>query len=154
MYILLLSFSLLMGFVPTENPKLIIKIENIEVLEGDIRIGVFNTSESFLKQGFTFKKYKIAVKNTTETIIIDDLPKGEYAFLLYHDKNADGEMNRNLLGIPKEPFAFSNNVEPKLSKPTFEECKFSFEGNLVLLVRLGFFNYKMNCFKRIYLAYK
>ncbi|MDD4150859.1 MAG: DUF2141 domain-containing protein, partial [Bacteroidales bacterium] len=59
-----------------------------------------------------------------------------------------------LLGIPKEPFAFSNNVEPKLSKPTFEECKFSFEGNLVLLVRLGFFNYKMNCFKRIYLAYK
>ena len=94
------------------------------------------------------------ITQVIETIIIDDLLKGEYAFLLYHDNNADVEMNRILLGIPKEPFAFSNNVEPKLSKPTFEECKFSFEGNLVLLVRLGFFNYKMNCFKRIYLAYK
>ena len=140
MYILLLCFSFLAGFVTNENPQLTIKIENIEVLEGDIRIGVFNTSENFLKQGLTFKNYIIAVKNTTETIIIDDLPKGEYAFLLYHDKNADGKMNRNLLGIPKEPFGFSNNVKPKFAKPTFEECEFFLEENLVLQVRLGFFN--------------
>jgi len=136
---LLLCFSLLAGFVSGENPQLTIKIENIEVLEGDIRIGVFDTSGNFLKEGFTFKKYKIAVENNTETIIIDDLPKGEYAFMLYHDKNADGELNRNFLGIPKEPFAFSNNVKPKFSKPVFEECKFSLEQNLVLHVSLGYF---------------
>jgi uncharacterized protein (DUF2141 family) len=139
MYILLLCFSLLAGFVSGENPQLTIKIENIEVLEGDIRIGVFDTSGNFLKEGFTFKKYKIAVENNTETIIIDDLPQGEYAFMLYHDKNADGELNRNFLGIPKEPFAFSNNVKPKFSKPVFEECKFSLEQNLVLHVSLGYF---------------
>ena len=136
---MLLCFSLLAGFVSGENPQLTIKIENIEVLEGDIRIGVFDTSGNFLKEGFTFKKYKIAVENNTETIIIDDLPQGEYAFMLYHDKNADGELNRNFLGIPKEPFAFSNNVKPKFSKPVFEECKFSLEQNLVLHVSLGYF---------------
>jgi uncharacterized protein (DUF2141 family) len=140
MYILLLYFSLLSGFISNKNPQLTIKIENIEALEGDIRIGVFNTSENFLKQGFTFKKYKIPVKNTTETIIIDDLPKGEYAFMLYHDKNADGKMNRNLLGIPKEPFGFSNNVRPKMAKPNFEECKVILKENLELQIRLGFFN--------------
>ena len=139
MYILLLCFSLLAGFVSGENPQLTIKIENIEVLEGDIRIGVFDTSGNFLKEGFTFKKYKIAVENNTETIIIDDLPQGEYAFMLYHDKNADGELNRNFLGIPKEPFAFSNNVKPKFAKPVFEECKFSLEQYLVLHVSLGYF---------------
>lgn len=140
MYTLLLCFSFLAGLVTNENPQLTIKIENIEVFEGDIRIGIFNTSENFLREGLTFKNYKIAVENTTETIIIGDLPKGEYAFLLYHDKNADGKMNRNLLGIPKEPFGFSNNVKPKFAKPTFEECKFSLEENLVLQVKLGFFN--------------
>ncbi|MDY0077859.1 MAG: DUF2141 domain-containing protein, partial [Bacteroidales bacterium] len=108
MYSLLLYFSLLAAFVSNENPQLTINIQNIEILEGDIRIGVFNTSEKFLKLGFTFKNYKIAVRNTTETIVIDDLPKGEYAFMLHHDKNADAEMNRNILGIPKEAFAFSN----------------------------------------------
>lgn len=139
MYILLLYFSLLTSFAPKENPQLIIKVENIEVLKGDIRIGIFNSNEKFLKQGRSFSEYKVAVTDTTETIIIDDLPKGEYAFILYHDKNGDGKMNRNFLGIPKEAFGFSNNVRPKLSKPTFEECKFSLKEDLKLTVKLGFY---------------
>lgn len=139
MYILLLYFTLLTGFISNKNPQLTIKIENIEVLEGDIRIGMFNASEKFLKQGLSFKNYIIAVENTTETIIIDDLPEGDYAFILYHDKNADGKINRNLIGIPKEPFGFSNNMKPKFAKPTFEECKFSLTENIELQIKLGYY---------------
>ena len=137
MYILLLCFSLLTSFVNNENPQLTIEIQNIDILEGNIRIGVFNTSEKFLKEGLSFKNYVIAVKNTTVTIIIDDLPKGEYAFLLYHDKNSDGKLNQNFLGIPKEPFGFSNNVRPKIAKPTFDECKFLLEKDKKLQVKIG-----------------
>ena len=139
MHNLLLYFLLLAGFISTNNPQLTINIERIEVLEGDIRIGVFNTSEKFLKQGETFRNYIIPVKNTTETIIINDLPKGEYGFILYHDINADGKMNRNFIGIPKEPFGFSNNVKPKFAKPTFEECKFLLVEDLVLHIALGYY---------------
>lgn len=139
MYILLLYFSLITSFLSNQNPQLTIQIENIEVVKGDIRIGVFNANEKFLKQGYTFKNYKVAVTDTIETIIIDDLPKGEYAFIMYHDKDGDGKMNRNLIGMPKEPFGFSNNVRPKLSKPTFEACKFVLEDNIELHIRLGYF---------------
>ena len=136
---LLLCFSLFTGFASNENPQLTIEIQNIEIVKGNIRIGIFNNSEKFLKQGSTFKSYVIAVKGTTETIIIDDLPKGEYAFMLYHDKNSDGKLNQNILGIPKEPFAFSNNVKPKLSKPTFEQCKLLLQNDLKVQVSLGYF---------------
>ena len=139
LYTLLLCFSLFTGFASNENPQLTIEIQNIENVKGNIRIGIFNNSEKFLKQGSTFKSYVIAVKGTTETIIIDDLPKGEYAFMLYHDKNSDGKLNQNILGIPKEPFAFSNNVKPKLSKPTFEQCKFLLQNNIKVQVSLGYF---------------
>ena len=81
--------------------------------------------------------YKIAVEDNIETIVIDDLPIGEYAFILYHDKNSDGKMNRKFIGIPKEPYAFSNNIRPKLSKPAFEECKFLLENNLAMQISLG-----------------
>ncbi|MFA6618296.1 MAG: DUF2141 domain-containing protein [Candidatus Neomarinimicrobiota bacterium] len=123
-----------------KQAQLTIEILNIEDLEGDIRIGVFNRSENFLKQGFTYKNYIVKVQDSTETIIINDLPPGEYAFILYHDKNADTKMNRNFLGIPKEPFGFSNNLKPKFSKPTFEECKFLLEKDLVLQIPLIFYN--------------
>lgn len=136
---LLLCFSLFTGFASNENPQLTIEIQNIEIVKGNIRIGIFNTSENFLKQGSTFKSYVIAVEGRTETIIINDLPKGEYAFMLYHDKNSDAKLNQNFFGVPKEPFAFSNNVRPKLSKPTFEDCKFLLAKDKILQVNLGYF---------------
>lgn len=139
MYTLLFCFLLLAGFTSNENPQLTIEVQNIEVVDGYIRIGVFNSNEKFLKKDSTFKKYKVAVENNTETIIIDDLPKGEYAFILYHDKNSDGKMNRKLIGIPKEPFGFSNNVRPKFSKPTFDECMFLLDDNLVLQIKLDYY---------------
>ena len=139
MYTILLYFLLSAYMVPNQYPQLTIKIENIEVVEGYISIGVFNASDTFLKKGSTFKKYKIAVEDSIETIIIDDLPRGEYAFILYHDKNSDGKMNRKFIGIPKEPFGFSNNVRPKLSKPTFEACKFHLEDNLAMQITLGYY---------------
>lgn len=139
MYTLLLCLSLLTGSVTNENPQLTIEIQNIEVLTGNIRIGIFNTSEKFLKQGFTFKNYLMPANDTVVSIIINDLPEGEYAFLLYHDKNSDGKMNQNFIGIPKEPFAFSNNFKPKFAKPTFEECKFSLAKDRVIQANLGYF---------------
>ncbi|QFZ55335.1 DUF2141 domain-containing protein [Oceanihabitans sp. IOP_32] len=48
-------------------------------------------------------------------------------------------MNRNLIGIPKEPFGFSNNMKPKFAKPTFEECKFSLTENIELQIKLGYY---------------
>lgn len=138
-YIFLLCALFSTSFVRANNAYLTIKIQNIEILEGNIRIGIFNSSEMFLKKGSTYSSYIINVKDTSETIIIDNLPKGEYAFMLYHDKNSDGKLNQNFIGIPKEAFGFSNNIKPKFSKPTFEECKFLLEKEQNMRVKLSYF---------------
>ena len=36
------------------------------------------------------------------------LKSGDYAFCVYHDVNKDGKLNTNGIGIPKEPYGFSN----------------------------------------------
>ena len=46
---------------------------------------------------------------------------------MYHDVNGNGVMDKNLIGIPKEPYAFSNNVNAKWSEPSFEEAQFTFD---------------------------
>ncbi|MCK0130202.1 DUF2141 domain-containing protein [Flavobacteriaceae bacterium F08102] len=132
----LLLFLTVSTVVSTENPELTITIKNIKVLEGKIRIGVFNKSENFLKREAAIKHYYITIKNTTETIIINDLPKGDYGFSMFHDKNSDDEFNRNFLGIPKEPYGFSNNVTPTFSAPSYEQCKFSLMEDRIIEVAL------------------
>lgn len=131
-YLLLLSLT-----VSDDNPQLTVKIDNIGVTEGSIRIGVFNKEKDFLKREAAIEHYYIEVKNTTETITIDDLPKGDYALSMFHDLNADDEFNLNFLGIPKEPYGFSNNIKPKFSAPSYEDCKFSLEEDLLLEVTLS-----------------
>lgn len=120
----------------TNNPELTINISNIEKVKGEIRIGVFNKKEGFLKEGNAIKEYVIAVDETSEQIIVKDLPKGEYAVSLYHDANSDEECNRNFFGIPKEGYGFSNNIKPKLSAPKYEDCKFLFQENKAITIKL------------------
>lgn len=121
---------------PTNNPELTIKISNIDKIKGEIKVGVFDTDTNFLKEGHAIKNYSIKVKNNTATLTITDLPKGEYAITMYHDQNSDNECNRNFIGIPKEPYAFSNNVKPKMSAPKYKDCKFTFSDDKTLNIKL------------------
>jgi len=57
-----------------------------------------------------------------------ELAPGEWAVALSQDLNNNDKLDKNFLGIPTEPFAFSNNLKPRLSAPSFQECKFTVAG--------------------------
>ena len=44
------------------------------------------------------------------TARFEGLAPGRYAAQAFHDLNGDGRMNTNMVGLPTEPFAFSNNA--------------------------------------------
>ena len=133
---LFILYGILLSLFPTENPQLIIKISNIEKIKGEIKIGVFNSDSSFLKEGAALKNYSVKVEKNTAIITITNLPKGEYAISMYHDENSDNECNRNFIGIPKEAYGFSNNNKPKMAAPKYKDCKFSFSENKTLHIKM------------------
>lgn len=51
-----------------------------------------------------------------------------YGLALYHDENANGKIDRNGLGIPKEGFGFSNNPRIFLSAPSLAKVRFTVTG--------------------------
>lgn len=136
MKIVLILFGMISTLIPQSNPKLTIKISNIEKIKGEIKVGVYNTDTNFLKEGHAIKNYSIKVENNTALLTITDLPEGEYAVTMYHDQNSDNECNRNFIGIPKEPYGFSNNIKPKMSAPKYKDCKFTLSENKILNIKL------------------
>jgi uncharacterized protein (DUF2141 family) len=66
----------------------------------------------------------ITSEKMVNTISID-IPYGTYAISIYQDVNKNGELDRNFIGIPKEPIAFGNNYEP-LGSPKFESASIVF----------------------------
>lgn len=136
MNFILIYFYFISAAFSTDTVTLNISVDNIKSIKGNIEIGVFRKEDKFLEKGQAYKTYNIEVLKSTETIIIKNLPKGDYAISMYHDENSDGICNRNFIGLPKEPYAFSNNFKPKFSAPTFEDCKFSLDKDRKISISL------------------
>ena len=54
---------------------------------------------------------------------LTSLVAGEIAVLVYYDENGNGVLDKNFIGIPREPLAISNNYQPK-GPPTFARASF------------------------------
>ena len=100
---------------------------------GNIRAAVYSSADAF-KKGQPTTGTTGAVSNGKTELEIRDLTPGTYGIALFHDLNGNGELDRNLLGVPNEPFGFSNNPVIKFSAPKFEEFKFEFDGQPLELV--------------------
>ena len=60
-----------------------------------------------------------------------EVPDGEYAIAAFLDINANNKMDKNFIGIPKEQYGFSNNAMGRMSAPSFDQAKFSVEGDTI-----------------------
>src|SRR5688572_6870370 len=114
--------------------KLEVKVTNIKELTGTIQVALYNNENDFLKK---FQEGKIVKATGTEVIIVfDNLKKGEYAVSVYHDKNDNKEMDSNFMGIPSEPYGFSNNVMGSFGPPSFEKAKVLLDSNTTSVINL------------------
>ncbi|NJO70690.1 MAG: DUF2141 domain-containing protein [Oscillatoriales cyanobacterium RM1_1_9] len=61
----------------------------------------------------------MTVTSIPMSITLDDLAPGNYAIAIFQDLNGDSILNRNPLGIPTEPFGFSQNPRIVVAPPKF-----------------------------------
>jgi outer membrane protein len=57
---------------------------------------------------------------------INDVPDTDIAVLVYFDANDNGTLDKNFIGIPREPIGLSNGYRPK-GPPSFQRAAFSTE---------------------------
>lgn len=122
------------GFVNSEDGgELKIKVENIQEDKGTIWVGVYQSRTSFLNKEKAIIEGVKVHHNGSCYIRIPKLPYGTYAVALFQDINENGEMDRNMIGIPSEPYAFSKVPPSKWRLPRFDEVKFRFSYSHQLL---------------------
>ncbi len=63
-----------------------------------------------------------------------ELPPGTYAVSVYEDLNSNRKLDRNFIGIPREPVGVSNNPRPHFGPPRFSECSFHLEKSTTITI--------------------
>jgi len=65
------------------------------------------------------------------------LAPGRYRVMAYHDRNGDGRLNTLPVGLPTEPYGFSNNARGTFGPPGWRAASFAAaEGETVHAIRL------------------
>lgn len=101
-----------------------------------VRVTIYDSAETFLEAPYA-KRYAHINERGLAIVPLHNIAPGEYSIAAYLDENGDGKLNRGkILGLPKEPVAFSNGVVPKLAKPSFEETKVSVAADSVVIITL------------------
>ena len=68
------------------------------------------------------------IKNANGACVFAGVPAGDYAITLFQDEDSSGKFKSNMIGYPLEGYGFSNNVVPMFKAPSFDECKFHYDG--------------------------
>ncbi len=129
LYPLYLFFAVLLltaSAAPPVHAALELIIGNVTKQSGSIWVGIYESEEDFLNREKARLLAVEVIQKGSLTIKIDSLQIGkQYAFALFHDINGNGELDRNFLGIPTEPWAFSRPLPSRFRLPHFHEVKFT-----------------------------
>jgi uncharacterized protein (DUF2141 family) len=133
---LLLSLAIATtSLLSAQDFKIEVEIIGFKNDKGAALVGLYNTKDSFLKKGIQFGK--TVVKNKKAYIVFSNLPRGEYAVSMYHDENANGKLDANFIGIPKEQYASSNGAKGFMGPPKFDDAKFTLSSNQKMVIKIN-----------------
>ncbi len=103
---------------------LTITLDNVATEKGTIMVQVMQGEAEFKGDTPAIASFMQRAQKGTMTFQAS-LPAGEYAFRVMHDVNDNGELDSNFVGMPKEPWAMSNNAKGNFGPPSWKSVKFT-----------------------------
>jgi uncharacterized protein (DUF2141 family) len=126
---LLVLLLVLAGVVARSQNQLIVRVQGISNVKGQLLYSLYRSSDGFPSDpSKAFKRGAIPVNAQAIEFTLESLPPGEYALSLVHDRNANGQLDMNALGVPTEEIGFSNNVMGAFGPPKFSRARFVLSG--------------------------
>ena len=138
--------SLILFFILNSSLAAEILIINVEsdYNKGIALVGIYDKKENFGKAKVNKKLNTEKVLTGAVTQIVNqkgivklDIPFGSYVVSGFQDFDGNGVISGNFIGIPKEPFGFSNNAKGKFGPPKWDDAVFIFnEINQEIILKL------------------
>jgi len=110
------------SLMSAQNVKLTVAVSGLKNNSGTVKVGLYNSDGTFLKT--TYKSVASKIKDNKAMVTFENLPAGEYAISTYHDENNNGKLDKNMMGIPSEDYAASNNAKGFMGPPAYKDAKF------------------------------
>ena len=99
-----------------EAATLVIRATGVQSSDGMLYVGICD--RSFEEATCPYRDRAKARAGTVE-FRVPNVKPGSYAIAVFHDLNGNTKLDRNFIGLPSEPYGFSNDVGRR-GIPSFE----------------------------------
>jgi uncharacterized protein (DUF2141 family) len=114
-----------MGTNSKQTGQLQVTIVGLENDEGKVMVGLFDSKEGYASGKAPFRGCSAEIRGRKAECTFTGIPYGTYAIKAFHDKNGNGKLDTNFMGIPNEPYGFSNNARAEFGPAKWEDAKFA-----------------------------
>jgi len=111
--------------------ELSIVIDGLESNKGVVIVNLLDTNEESVMD----KTCNII--NNQCKLVFKDVTNGSYAVQYFHDENENKKLDKNIIGIPKEGFGFSNDAMGKFGPKDFSEWLFEVSGDIKIKMKIN-----------------
>jgi uncharacterized protein (DUF2141 family) len=123
------------SLVSAQNVNLTVSVSGLKNNVGILKVGLYNSDGTFLKS--IYKSIRSEIKENGAKVTFEGIPKGEYAISAYQDENNNGKLDKNIMGIPSEDVACSNNAKGFMGPPKYKDAKFKINNDLKIDVKFN-----------------
>ena len=110
---------------PAAAADLTIRVENVHPAGGILRLGLYDAARYPDDASKPVASADVPAAGGETVITLHGIAPGTYAIQTFQDVNANDKMDTSWVGLPLEPFGFSQDAKPFLSKPSFDDVKFN-----------------------------
>ncbi|WP_181259270.1 DUF2141 domain-containing protein [Pseudoduganella armeniaca] len=119
-YVNLLMGALLAWAGAVQAADMSVGVEGLKNANGQVLVAVFDRAADFLKQ--PVRVAAVTARQGTVKVSIAGLPAGDYAVSVFQDENGNGKLDKNVVGMPVEPYGFSNDAAGSYGPPSFQDA--------------------------------
>lgn len=113
----------------SNHGDIVVNVRDIEEIKGELLVGIYDSKRTFRKVKKVYKYVSKKVESNEEVVILEDIPAGTYAVVIFQDFNGNKKFDYNFFGIPKEPFGFSTNFKVTRRAPKYKEVTFEHDSS-------------------------
>tara|TARA_R110000796_G_scaffold80435_2_gene178119 strand:- start:1347 stop:1769 length:423 start_codon:yes stop_codon:yes gene_type:complete len=101
---------------------LTLQIQGLDAPSGTLHVALFD--EAGWSDNAAIESAIVEIDDDAPEIVFEGLAPGTYGVKLFQDLDGDGKLGRGPIGIPREPYGFSNDAPVRFGPPSFARAGF------------------------------
>lgn len=109
---------------PAKTGQVIVDVVGLHSAKGRVLVAFYCGAAGFpgdYKR--TCASQAVAAQKGRLRLTFDAIPAGEFAISMFHDENANSNLDRNFLGIPKEGWGASRDAKANFGPPSYADAR-------------------------------